>query len=66
MRIIDSDHLTARNLTPSDAEKIRAAMDRGEITDCCMDLCDWDDCIDLHGDLCLDEDAYEQAMEVIQ
>lgn len=61
MRMIDTDNETVLDLSPAQMVIARAVIESGEITDCCGDQTIWEDVIDLDGDLCLDEDEFEQV-----
>jgi hypothetical protein len=61
MRVYDVDNQVGFRCSRKQAEILKAAMERGEIRDCCFDALIWEDCLDCHGDLDLDENAYEDA-----
>ena len=66
MMIVDCDNLVGMRISDTQAKKLKEAMDAGLVSDCVGDVCTWLDCIDGAGDICLDEEAYEQAMAIIK
>jgi hypothetical protein len=61
MRLFDEENQTGIRLSDSQAAKLKAAMDAGNIHDGCGDVLKWDEVIDGGGDIVLDELGYEEA-----
>lgn len=60
MKLIDDDNMVAVELTDSDAAKLKSIVDASSgIDDGCGGFLSWEDALDLHGDLCVGEDAYD-------
>lgn len=64
MRICDIDNQIYLAISATEAEKVKVAMFAGEIIDCGEAL-EWDDCLDLDGDLCLDEEPFDSVRAII-
>lgn len=59
MKIINIDTLTGREITKDQAAKLETAMADGRIS------AEWEASQDSDGDLCLESEAYGQALAVL-
>lgn len=64
-RLIDVDNETAVILTPVQMQSAKKIIDGGTVTDCVGEVMIWDEVIDGGGDLCLDEDAFDQVSKLL-
>ena len=66
MKLINEDTMRGRTLTAEQAQKLKAAMDAGEVLDEFGDVMSWDECTDCSGDICVEQGGYENCERVIR
>ena len=66
MRLVNVDNMTYRFITPRQRAALKSAIESGSLRDCCGDEMKLDDVTDGSGDICLDEDAYDDAAKYLQ
>ena len=65
-KMIDIDNMTSMLIPRWLEPVIRKWIEDGEILDCCAKPLVLADCLDLNGDLCVDEDAYVEIKDRLQ
>jgi len=62
-RLIDTDNMVSTDLTDNQMADVLRLIDDGEVKGIGGEVCESQDCLDLHGDICVDEDMYDEIRQ---
>lgn len=65
MKLVDVDNQLAVKITEAQGKLIRKEIDTGRHADEFGDVIVWDEIIEVHGDLCVDEDLFQQIRDLL-